>query len=30
MSIRETGELGEGARFEIHVPEGKYRFTKSK
>jgi len=30
MSIKETGELGEGARFEIHVPEGKYRLTKSK
>jgi len=30
MSIKETGELGEGARFEIQVPKGKYRLTKSK
>ena len=26
-SIRETGVVGEGARFEILVPEGKYRFV---
>ncbi len=26
LSIRETGTLGEGARFEIRVPEGAYRF----
>ncbi|WP_128694532.1 PAS domain S-box protein [Methanoculleus taiwanensis] len=26
MTIRETGESGEGARFEITVPEGAYRF----
>ncbi|MDD1687263.1 ATP-binding protein [Methanoregula sp.] len=26
MSIRETGEPGKGARFEIHVPEGSFRF----
>ncbi|MFA6332096.1 MAG: ATP-binding protein [Methanoregula sp.] len=26
MSIRETGEAGKGARFEIHVPEGSFRF----
>ena len=25
MSIRETGEPGKGARFEIHIPNGKYR-----
>ncbi|MGB2582361.1 MAG: HAMP domain-containing protein [Thermoplasmata archaeon] len=27
ISIRETGVAGEGARFEILVPEGKYRFV---
>jgi len=27
MSIRETGEPGKGARFEIAVPKGMYRFT---
>jgi PAS domain S-box-containing protein len=27
ISIRETGREGEGARFEILVPEGKYRFV---
>jgi len=27
MTIRETGTFGSGARFEIHVPEGKYRNT---
>jgi PAS domain S-box-containing protein len=27
LSIRETGEPGEGARFEIDVPPGFYRFT---
>jgi PAS domain S-box-containing protein len=27
ISIRETGEPGAGARFELHVPEGKYRRT---
>jgi PAS domain S-box-containing protein len=27
MTIRETGEPGKGARFEIIVPLGKYRFT---
>ena len=26
LSIRETGEFEKGARFEITVPEGKYRF----
>ncbi len=26
MTIRETGIYGKGARFEISVPEGKYRF----
>ena len=26
ITIRETGEPGKGARFEIHVPEGGYRF----
>jgi signal transduction histidine kinase len=25
MSIRETGEFGHGARFVIHVPNGKFR-----
>jgi len=29
ISIRETGENGKGARFEIIVPEGAYRFTGS-
>jgi len=27
LSIRETGTPGSGARFEIHVPKGSYRFT---
>jgi len=27
MTIRETGEPGEGARFEIHVPAGKWRLS---
>jgi PAS domain S-box-containing protein len=27
MTIKETGETGKGARFEITVPEGAYRFT---
>lgn len=27
ITLRETGEPGHGARFEITVPEGKYRFT---
>ncbi|MFA4877878.1 MAG: ATP-binding protein [Methanoregula sp.] len=27
LTIRETGEPGEGARFEIHVPEGEFRFA---
>ncbi len=27
ISIRETGVPGKGARFELHVPEGKYRST---
>ncbi len=27
ITIRETGEPGKGARFEITVPEGAYRFT---
>ncbi len=27
ISIRETGVVGEGARFEILVPKGKYRFV---
>jgi len=26
MSIAETGEPGKGARFEITVPKGMYRF----
>jgi len=30
MTIRETGEPGKGARFEIMVPTGAYRFTNSK
>jgi PAS domain S-box-containing protein len=25
LGIRETGEFGKGARFEIHIPEGRYR-----
>jgi signal transduction histidine kinase len=29
MKIRETGEPGKGARFEIMVPMGAYRFTNS-
>jgi PAS domain S-box-containing protein len=28
ISIRETGTYGSGARFEIRVPEGAYRFTR--
>jgi signal transduction histidine kinase len=28
LSIRESGEYGKGARFEIMVPKGKYRFVK--
>ncbi|MCX6701262.1 MAG: ATP-binding protein, partial [Methanomicrobiales archaeon] len=27
MTIAETGEPGKGARFEITVPKGAYRFT---
>jgi signal transduction histidine kinase len=27
LGIKETGEYGKGARFEILVPKGKYRFT---
>jgi hypothetical protein len=27
MSIRETGTPGKGARFEIRVPKGAYRFV---
>jgi len=27
ITIRETGEFGNGARFEITVPNGSYRFT---
>ena len=27
ITIRETGEAGKGARFEIHVPENTYRFS---
>jgi len=27
ISIRETGTFGKGARFELRVPEGAYRFT---
>jgi signal transduction histidine kinase len=27
ITIRETGTFGKGARFEMRVPEGKYRFT---
>ncbi|MFA4824925.1 MAG: PAS domain S-box protein [Methanoregula sp.] len=30
MTIKETGEPGKGARFEIFVPNGVYRFTGSK
>jgi len=30
IAIRETGEPGNGVQFEITVPEGAYRFTKSK
>jgi signal transduction histidine kinase len=26
MTIKETGEPGKGARFEITIPEGAYRF----
>ena len=29
MGIRETGEPGKGARFEITVPKGEYRFNKT-
>jgi PAS domain S-box-containing protein len=29
LSIRETGTSGEGARFEIQVPEGAFRFGKA-
>jgi signal transduction histidine kinase len=29
ITISETGTLGEGARFEIRVPKGAYRFTGS-
>lgn len=29
ITIRETGETGKGARFEITVPKGSYRFSKS-
>ncbi|HMK15616.1 MAG TPA: sensor histidine kinase, partial [Methanomicrobiales archaeon] len=28
LSLTETGTFGEGARFEIRVPEGAYRFGK--
>ncbi|PKL66034.1 MAG: hypothetical protein CVV32_02285 [Methanomicrobiales archaeon HGW-Methanomicrobiales-3] len=27
MTIRETGTSGSGARFEIHIPKGAYRFS---
>ncbi|OPX63104.1 MULTISPECIES: sensor histidine kinase [unclassified Methanoregula] len=27
LAMKETGTLGSGARFEIRVPKGKYRFT---
>jgi hypothetical protein len=27
MTIRENGEPGKGARFEILVPKGAFRFT---
>ena len=30
ISIAETGEPGKGARFEIHVPEGSYRFMEGR
>ena len=30
ITIRETGEPGKGARFEIGVPKGGYRFTDTK
>jgi PAS domain S-box-containing protein len=30
ITIRETGEPGKGARFEISVPKGVYRFTEGK
>jgi PAS domain S-box-containing protein len=30
MTIRETGKPGKGARFEITVPRGEYRFTAEK
>jgi PAS domain S-box-containing protein len=30
MSIRETGTYGTGARFELQVPKGAYRFTGSR
>ncbi|KUG12496.1 diguanylate cyclase/phosphodiesterase (ggdef & eal domains) with pas/pac sensor(s) [hydrocarbon metagenome] len=30
ISIRETGEQGKGARFEIVVPQGRYRVSSSK
>lgn len=30
ITIHETGEPGKGARFEIVVPKGAYRFTKSR
>jgi len=26
MTIRERGTYGKGVRFEIHIPQGKYRF----
>jgi signal transduction histidine kinase len=29
MSIRETGEMGRGIRFEIHIPKEGYRFGKA-
>ena len=29
ISIRETGDPAQGARFELTVPEGQYRFGKS-
>jgi signal transduction histidine kinase len=29
MTIRENGEPGKGARFEIRVPQGKFRFIGS-
>jgi PAS domain S-box-containing protein len=30
ITIRETGEMGRGARFEINVPKGSYRFPGSR